>query len=113
MGKSDIVKGEEPDLREVVRTLIVQAGAAARVLECYYWTEEPGALESLRALMTMPPQARGALQTFLGAAGNPKSISAVVDGSGALRLFSPEAAKAMATFFADGRSDATASRVPS
>jgi hypothetical protein len=114
MRRRDIVKDKErPDLREVVRTLIVQADATARVLECYYWTEEPGLLECLRALLSMPPEARGALQTFLGAVENPKSISAAVDGSGALKLFSPDAAKTMATFFADGRPDGPASRVPS
>lgn len=109
-----IVKGEnEADLREVVRSLIVQAGAAERVLECYYWTEEPGVLECLRAVVAMPPQARAAFMTFLAAAENPKSISAAVDGSGALQLFSPDAVKTMVTFFSEERSDGAGSRVPS
>src|ERR1700691_380130 len=94
---------QEPNLREVVRALIVQTGTPARVLECYYWTEEPGILECLRALVGMPPQARAALQAFLAAAQNPKLVFASVDGAGALRLSSPEAAKTMATFFAGGQ----------
>jgi hypothetical protein len=100
-------------LAEVVQALILQAGDPARVLECYYWAQEPGALECIRSLLAMPPQARGALQTFLAASEDPRSISVFVDDSGCLSLFSPEAAKIMTTFFNGGHSGRIASRYDS
>jgi len=61
----------------------------------------------------VPAQVRGALQTFLLAAEAPKSVSVFVDGPGTLNLFSPNAAKVMKVFFAEGQSATAASRLPS
>jgi hypothetical protein len=41
------------DLERVVQSLTGQAGNRARLLECYYWSQEPGLLEP-----THPPSTR-------------------------------------------------------
>ena len=101
---------KQANLGEVVRTLIAQTGDASRVLECYYWAQEPGVLECIRVLVAVPDQARGALLAYLAAAGNPRSVSAVVDRSGGLTLFSPDAAKIMTSFLGEGLSRPVGSR---
>jgi hypothetical protein len=95
-------KDGEHDLAEILRVLIMQTVDPSRVLEWHYWAQEPGVLEFMRVFLTVPAEVRGALQTFLSAAEDPKSVSAFVDGSGTLNLFSPNAAQAMKTFFAEG-----------
>jgi hypothetical protein len=75
--------------------------------------QEPGVLEFVRIFLTVPSQVRGALQTFLLAAEDPKSVSVFVDGSGTLNLFSPNAVKVMKTFFSEGQAGRAASRLPS
>jgi hypothetical protein len=106
-------KYNELELAEVLRALIIQIADPSRVLEWHYWSEEPGVLEFVRFLLTVPPQVRGALQTFLLAAEDPKSVSVFVDSSGTLKLFSPNAAKVMKAFFSEGQAGSTASRLPS
>ena len=85
----------------------------SRVLEWHYWAQEPGILEFVRIFLTVPGQVRGALQTFLLAAEDPKSVSVFVDGSGTLNLFSPNAVKVMKTFFSEGQAGNCAARLPS
>ncbi len=87
------------DLGRVVQSLITQAGNSAQVLECYYWTREPGLPELIRAFLTMPIEARTALRAFLAAAVVRSSITVSVDATGTLTLRSPEAAEALATVF--------------
>jgi hypothetical protein len=106
-------KDDELDLAEVLRALIVQTADPSRVLEWHYWAQEPGILEFVRILLTAPSQVRGALQTFLVAAEDPKSVSVFVDNSGTLNLFSPNAAKVMKTSFSEGHARGGASRLPS
>ena len=101
------------DLAEILRALIVQTGDPSRVLEWYYWAQEPGILEFVRSLLMLPPEARRALQTFMASAEDPVSVSVSIDDNGTLNLFSPNAAKTMKTFFAEGRTGPHASRSPS
>ena len=46
----DVERDEElgTDLGDVVQSLIAEAGNSARLLECYYWNQEPGLLEMIR-----------------------------------------------------------------
>jgi|SRR5579872_5219958 hypothetical protein len=101
------------DMADVLHALIVQTADPSRVLEWHYWAQEPGILEFVRALLTVPHQVRAALQTFLSAAEDPESVSVFVDGAGTLQLFSPNAAKIMKTFFSEGAAGRPVSRLPS
>ena len=53
------------DLGDVVQSLIAEAGNSARLLECYYWNQEPGLLEMIRAFLAMPIEAQTVLRAFL------------------------------------------------
>ena len=91
------------DLANVVQS-IAQAGNSARMLECHYWTQEPGLLELIRAFLAMPVEAQTALRAFLAAAVVRSSITASVDAAGTLSLRSPEAAPVLASLFSHGPS---------
>jgi hypothetical protein len=90
------------DLANVVESLMAQAGNSVRLLECYYWTQEPGLLEFIRAFLAMPVEAQTALRAFLAAAVVRSSITASVDAAGTLSLRSPEAAPLLASLFSHG-----------
>jgi hypothetical protein len=85
VGRTKAVRYRRTDLARAVSDLIVQAGDPAKVLELYYWSLEPGALECIRAIVAMPVEARVALQAFLTAPAT-QNISASLDPSGNLRL---------------------------
>lgn len=87
------------DLEHVVQSLIGEGGNRARLLECYYWSQEPGLLEMIRAFLAMPVEAQTALRAFFVSAVVPKSITASVDATGTLTLRSPEAAAILAALF--------------
>jgi hypothetical protein len=82
-----------------VQSLIAEAGNSARLLECYYWNQEPGLLEMIRAFLAMPIEAQTVLRAFFAAAVVPRSITASLDATGTLTLCSPEAAPVLATLF--------------
>jgi hypothetical protein len=82
-------------LRDLV-SAIVEQGDARSVMEMYYWSQEPGLLEIMRAIATMPENARTALEVFLAMSHEPSAISAQWDGSGRLTLTSPQAGQAIA-----------------
>ena len=88
------------DLGEVVQSLIAQA-SNARLLECYYWAQESGLLEMIRAFLAMPVEAQTVLRAFFAAAVVPRSITTSLDATGALTLRSPEAAAVLATLFSN------------
>ena len=80
----------------------VERADSARMLECYYWSQEPGLPELIRAFLEMPIEAQTALRDFLAAAVVRSSITASVDATGTLTLRSPEAAAVLATLFGRG-----------
>ena len=85
IGRTKAVRRRRTDLARAVGDLIVQAGDPAKILELHYWSQEPGALECIRAIVAMPIEARAALQAFLTAQIS-QNISASLDPSGSLRL---------------------------
>lgn len=87
------------DLASIVQKLTAEVGNSQRILECYYWSQEPGLLELIRAFLAMPFEAQTALCTFLAAAVVRSSISVSIDASGSLTLRSPEAASLLAGLF--------------
>lgn len=91
----------------LVRILLAECGTASRVLELYYWSREPGMLDIIRRLAAMPERTRSALEAFVALAGDPKSVTADMNGRGALTLASPSTAKAaaLAAFVSENETD--------
>ncbi len=80
-------------LAQAVCDLIVQQGDPAKVLELHYWSQEPGALECVRAIAAMPIQSRATLQAFLSS--TDKGITASIEQDGALKVRSSRAAASL------------------
>ena len=70
--------------------------AAASRCELYYWSKEPGLLDVIRGIAAMPEQTRGALETFIALASEPKSVTASLDARGVLQLSSADVARTAA-----------------
>jgi hypothetical protein len=49
----------------------------ARIIEMAYWSEEPGLLETIRAVACLSPETRAALHAFLSTATDARRIRAV------------------------------------
>lgn len=73
------------EIWEVVRTLALGCADHNRILELFYWSQEPGLLETARALLALPDCSRSALQSFLSRAQS-QSISAETEADGRLVL---------------------------
>jgi hypothetical protein len=73
---------------EVIRTLVNGGADSSRLLELYYWSQEPGIVELVRAYLEMNERARLAMGNFLLSA-KPQSIAAALDGQGRLVLSRP------------------------
>jgi hypothetical protein len=84
---------EQVKLQDVLNTIVKRLGDTSRILECYYWSEEPELVNFVRQFLSMSDQVRGALLTFMSAIEDASLIIADMDGSGTLQLHSPEAAK--------------------
>lgn len=87
------------DVAAQARDLLTNVADPARLIECYYWSQEPGLLEFVRSILASPRNVRDALQAFFAASIARDAITASVDPDGALRLHSPEAAMILITFF--------------
>jgi hypothetical protein len=79
------------DVTELMQSLVARMQDPSRFFECYYWSQEPGVVECIRALLALPADARVLLEVFLAAAVARDTISASIDAAGALKLYSPEA----------------------
>lgn len=51
----------------------------ARIIEMAYWSEEPGLLETIRAIACLAPETRAALLAFLSTAADARRIRAVAN----------------------------------
>lgn len=78
---------------EVIKTLVNGGTDESRLLELYYWSQEPGVVELIRAYLEMDERARLTLGNFMLTA-RPQSIVASSDGSGNLVLSQVASAKA-------------------
>ena len=95
----------QPDLLALVQNMIAEASDIPRLLEAYYWSEEPGLLELIRAFLALPADAQTAVRAFFAAAVMRSSITATIDASGALTLRAPEAAAVLVNLFGGRQSD--------
>jgi hypothetical protein len=98
----------QSELLSLVQNLIAQAGSAERLIECHYWSQEPGLVELIRAFLAVPAEVQTALRAFFAAAVARTSVTASVDAAGALILRAPEAAPVLAALF--GRAGSTPTR---
>jgi hypothetical protein len=82
----------QPDqnLRTVLRRLAASCREPARMLELYYWSEEPELLAVLRQYVNLPEGARDALRAFLAMTADcPETVEARLTAEGDVRLASP------------------------
>ena len=84
----------DPQLRSILNH-IVEKTDQARLVELYYWTQEPGLLEVIRAIAAMPASTREALESFFALAGDAQSIVANWESSGGLSLKSQALGEAL------------------
>jgi hypothetical protein len=99
----------QSELLSLVQNLIAQAGGVERLVECYYWSQEPGLVEFIRAFLAMPAEVQTALRAFFAAAVARSSVAASIDdAAGALILRAPEAATVLTALF--GRTGSTPTR---
>ena len=81
---------------ESVVASIQRDGDWPRIVELYYWSREPGMLDVIRMIMTMPEAARASLETFCAMVYEPQEIAADLDLEGRLTMSSQHAGHAAA-----------------
>ena len=81
-------------LGEVVNHIIDRCDHP-RLMELYYWTQEPGLLEIIRAIAAMPESGREALESFFRLGGDPQAIVATWETDGRLTLESDNLGRAL------------------
>jgi hypothetical protein len=104
----ELDQDSQSELLSLVQNLIAEAGSVERLVECHYWSQEPGLVELIRAFLATPAEVQTALRAFFAAAVARKSVTASVDTSGALILRAPEAAPVLTALF--GRTGSTLTR---
>ncbi len=73
---------------EVIKTLVNGGTDSSRLLELYYWSQEPGIVELVRAYLEMNERTRLTVGNFMLSA-HPQSIVATLDTQGRLVLSRP------------------------
>ena len=85
----------EPKLPDVL-TQIVAKSDPGRLMELYYWSQEPGLLNIIRAISALPEAGRQALESFFALAEDPQSVVATWESTGRLSLESRSLGEALA-----------------
>ncbi|MEZ5890314.1 MAG: hypothetical protein R3D52_08660 [Xanthobacteraceae bacterium] len=98
-GCLELDQDRQSELLSLVQNLIAEAGSVERLVECHYWSQEPGLVELIRAFLATPAEVQTALRAFFAAAVARYSVTASIDADGALILRSPEAAPILAALF--------------
>ena len=79
---------------EVVNQIVARCDHA-RLMELYYWTQEPGLLEIVRGVAAMSEAGRDALESFFRLGGDPQNIVASWETDGRLTLESDNLGRAL------------------
>lgn len=87
---------------ELVQTLVSGRVPASRILELFYWSQEPGALEMLRIFLGLSAEDSAALLRFFESA-EPSSVAISANDGGQLVL-SPAARPSRVTTEISGKS---------
>ena len=74
--RSNIGSSNDPATERLIRTLVAGCSSPAEALELYYWSREPGLIEVIRGIATMPEDTRAAIEAFIALARDAKSIKA-------------------------------------
>lgn len=74
---------------ELIQTLVAGQASANEILELYYWSREPGALDLMRALVALSEEDRKLLAAYFNSV-ECTEISVTMDGPGKITLSSPE-----------------------
>lgn len=77
--------GSKAEVWELIQTLVSGRVPASRILELFYWSQEPGALEMLRIFLGLSAQDSAALLRFFQAA-EPSSVAIAANEAGELVL---------------------------
>jgi len=77
--------GSRAEVWELIQTLVSGRVPASRILELFYWSQEPGALEMLRIFLGLSAQDSAALLRFFQAA-EPSSVAISANEAGELVL---------------------------
>lgn len=92
--KRNRLENETPDLDQLVGLIVRDCGNAAKVLEMYYWSQQPAFIEAARVLSRLDLKTRAILQSFLTME-NPSMICATVGEFGDVHLQSGNIRNAM------------------
>ncbi|HML13636.1 MAG TPA: hypothetical protein VK456_10040 [Xanthobacteraceae bacterium] len=84
----------ETRMPEVVSQIVARCDHA-KLMELYYWTQEPGLLEIVRAIAGMSDAGREALESFFRLGGDPQTITATWETDGRLSLESDNLGRAL------------------
>jgi hypothetical protein len=76
---------DKGDVWELIQTLVSGRVPASRILELFYWSQEPGALEMLRSFLGLSAQDSAALLRFFKQA-EPSSVAVTANDAGELVL---------------------------
>jgi hypothetical protein len=106
--RSNVRLSSDPATEHLIRTLVAGCGSPAQALELYYWSREPGLIEVIRGIATMPEETRAAIEAFIALARDTRSVKAELNSRGVLTLASAEAARtvALAQYAAEEDEDA-------
>jgi hypothetical protein len=106
--RSNVRLSNDPATEHLIRTLVAGCGSPAQALELYYWSREPGLIEVIRGIATMPEETRAAIEAFIALARDTRSVKAELNSRGVLTLASAEAARrvALAQYAAEEDEDA-------
>ena len=99
MGSADDAdNGPQSDgkVRAVLRELVETCPDPGKLIELYYWSAEPGLLETLRRLLDLPEEPREVLRAFVTMVADcPETVTVTVSPGGAVTLSSPAVAQLM------------------
>ena len=91
MGKTTTT---QPRLHDLLKQIMAKSDPE-RIVELYYYCQEPDLLRIIRAISAMPEASRDALASFFALVTDPQSVSATWESSGRLSLESPHLLEAI------------------
>lgn len=78
----------EPKVSDVLNSLLASSKNPAEILELYYWSQEEGMTEFIRAVTALSESSRGALMDLFRSARDKRAIRADANSDGSLTLMS-------------------------
>lgn len=83
-------RSQQSDMDRLLDQLARECRNPARVVELFYWSQEPDLAEIMRQIIALPDQAKSTLHAFFRLAeGDLRSVAVSVNASGDLTLSCP------------------------